>query len=162
MRIDDANVTVRPYREPDIATLAALFTESVHTLASAYYDESQLAAWAPRPPDLPMWRHRLSSVRTLVAEVDAHPVGFISYEENGHIDLLYTSPAHARMGIATTLYSHTEALLIAHGVTEAFTEASLVARPFFERRGFEVTEEQYVQFRGVTFQRFAMRKALRT
>lgn len=79
---------------------------------------------------------------------------------NRHIDLLYTSPARSRRGIASALYSQAETALISHGATEIFTEASLVARPFFKRHGFKVSEEQLVRREGMTFRRFGMRKAI--
>ncbi|PAM07785.1 GNAT family N-acetyltransferase, partial [Acinetobacter baumannii] len=41
-----------------------------------------------------------------------------------------------------------------------FTEASLVAKPFFLRHGFSVVEEQNVSRGGVMFRRYAMRKAV--
>lgn len=149
---------IRPYRESDLHAVALLFTESVHGLGSSHYDETQLAAWAPPAPDTAGWRARLAHLNTLVAEVSNELAGFISYEQNGHIDLLYVSPRHARQGIASELYSQAEAALIAGGAAELFAEASMVARPFFERSGFHVTEEQCVERRGVTFRRYGMRK----
>ena len=70
---------VRAYREFDLAAVALLFTESVHGLACRHYDANQLAAWAPRPPDLHSWSRRLAGLKTLVAEVDMQLAGFISY-----------------------------------------------------------------------------------
>lgn len=151
---------IRPYSESDLEAVARLFTDSVHHVADKYYDTDQLAAWAPQPPDLNSWAARLASVETLVAEIDGKLAGFISYEHDGHIDLLYTSPVSCRRGVASALFRHAEIALADRGVSELSTEASLAARPFFERVGFEVTEEQRVQRRGVTFLRYAMRKSL--
>jgi len=151
---------IRRYRESDVEALALLFTDSIHNLASSHYDANQCAAWAPRPPELNSWMERLACLRTLVAEADMKIAGFVSYEQNGHIDLLYTSPAYSRRGIALALYFEAEANLVSNGLSELFTEASLVARPFFERCGFHVVEEQYLKIRGVTFRRQAMRKSL--
>lgn len=152
---------IRPYRASDVEAVARLFTDSVHRLAAPHYDARQRAAWAPASPDIESWRARLAVQQTLVAEIDANLVGFISYESNGHIDLLYTAPVHSRRGVASALYSSAEADLISSGVAELFTEASLVARPFFERCGFHVVEQQHVERRGATCVRYEMRKALR-
>lgn len=151
---------IRPYSESDLEAVARLFTDSVHHLADKYYDPDQLAAWAPQPPDLSSWAARLASVETLVAEIDGKLAGFISYELNGHIDLLFTSPMECRRGVASELFRHAEAALAGRGASELFTEASLAARPFFERFGFKITEEQRVQRNGVTLVRYAMRKSL--
>ena len=116
---------IRPYRDSDAEAVALLFTDSVHHLASSDYDASQRAAWAPLPPDLSFWRERLGRLQTLVAEANGELAGFISYEQNGHIDLLYTSPAHSRRGIASVLYRAAESDLARHGISEIFTEASM-------------------------------------
>jgi putative acetyltransferase len=150
-----ANATMR-----DVGAIAALFTASVHELAAAHYDAAQRTAWAPQPPDLGHWRERLANLQTLVAECGSRMAGFISYAPDGHIDLLFTSPAYARQGIATLLYHRAELALCESGVRHLFTEASLVARPFFERQGFRVTQEQLVDLRGAQFRRFAMSKLL--
>src|SRR5688500_16465195 len=95
---------IRPYRKSDVEAVAELFTASVHALASEHYDATQLATWAPSPPDLDGWRTRLATLKTLVAELEKNLAGFISYEQNGHIDLLYVSPFHSRHGVASALY----------------------------------------------------------
>ena len=151
---------VRPYADEDLAALVAVFTTAVHQLAASDYAPQQLDAWAPRSPDLAAWRQRLRSVETVVAADGATLAGFISYSPNGHIDLLYTSPSYARHGVASSLYRSVEGALASAGVLEAFTEASSVARPFFERFGFTITEAQNVLVGGHSFQRYAMRKAI--
>lgn len=151
---------IRPYCESDLEAVVRLFTDAVHHLADKHYDKDQLAAWAPQLPDLKQWAARLAAAETWVAESEGKLAGFITYEANGHIDLLFTSPAYCRRGFASTLLRHAETALAARGISALFTEASLTARPFFERFGFEVTEEQHVQRGGVGFRRYAMRKSL--
>ncbi len=147
--------------ESDLASVAQLFTDSVHQIASQYYDPDQLAAWAPVPPDLELWRHRLGGLETWVAEVEGRLAGFLSVGSNGYVAYLYVSPRDGRRGVASALHRHAEAALVEAGATELFTEASLAARPFFERVGFQVVEEQQVCREGMILRRFAMRKPLR-
>ncbi|MCO6412681.1 MAG: GNAT family N-acetyltransferase [Thiogranum sp.] len=150
---------LRRYRAADTEGLAAVFTSSVHALAVDQYDAAQRHAWASLPPDLDEWRQRFEGLHTIVAEEAGSYLGFISYEENGHIDLLYTAPGAARKGVASALLREAVTQLSTAGDTpELFTEASLVAVPFFSRHGFEITEEQTLVRRGVSFQRFAMRR----
>ena len=78
----------------------------------------------------------------------------------GHIAFLYSAPAYARRGVASALYRRVESAWIAAGVRELRTEASLLARPFFERHGFDVVEEQTVRRGGVFLRRYAMRKSV--
>jgi len=152
-------VHIRPYADEDLAALVAVFTTSVHQLAASDYAPQQLDAWAPRSPDLAAWRQRLQSLETVVATDGAALIGFISYNLNGHVDLLYTSPSYARRGVASLLYRFVEGALASAGALEIFTEASSVARPFFEHFGFATIEEQNVPVGGCSFRRYAMRKA---
>lgn len=155
-----AGLTVRPYRDADLEALVRVYTRAVHVLGAACYDAAQRNAWAPRVPDLGEWRRRLAALTTVVGEAEGGLAGFLSYRDDGHIALLYVSPAHARRGVASVLYRHAESALAAAGLGELSTEASLVARPFFAGRGFRVVEEQSVLRAGVALRRYAMRKML--
>lgn len=150
---------LRSCTRSDLEAVVALFTDSVHGLAAGDYDPAQLAAWAPQPPDLSDWESRLTSLYTIVAEDRGELLGFVSYELDGHLDLLYVSPRHARRGVASALCDRAEAALAQAGVRYVFTEASLAARRFFENRGFVVQGVQIVRQRGVALKRYVMRKA---
>lgn len=150
-------MNARPYGSADLGAVAALFTASVHELGATFYSAEQCEAWAPRPPDLDAWVRRLAELNTLVALDENGLAGFASFAANGHIDLLYTAPHAARLGAASLLLKHVERAL--PGI-ELFTEASLIAKPFFHRHGFQVTEVQEVVWRGIAFRRFAMRKGV--
>lgn len=151
-------MNVRAYLDTDLVAVVELFAASIHELAVRDYDAAQRAAWAPAAPDLAEWGQRLSGQTTLVADAGSGLAGFISYSHDGHIDLLYTSPRHARRGVASALYRAAERNLREIGVTEFVTEASLVAAPFFARQGFRVEEEQRVVRRDIEFRRYQMRK----
>jgi putative acetyltransferase len=152
------DLDARPYAAEDLPALVAVFTASVHELAARYYTPQQLDAWAPQPPKLAPWRDRLQNLQTIVATHGEDLTGFISYTPDGHIELLYTSPAYARRGVASLLYSCVERRLASLGAIYIFTEASLMARPFFERFGFAVTGEDTVLLRDHAFRRYTMRK----
>jgi putative acetyltransferase len=153
---------IRCYRDNDLEALVELFTASVHEVSAAVYDTVQRHAWARVPPDCAAWRERLVGRTILVAEIDTELAGFIAWEPDGHIDLLFTSPRHVRRGVASALYRSAEQASRAAGGNTLYTEASLVARHFFERHGFVVEEAQVVNRGGVDLQRFAMRKTWRT
>lgn len=157
---ETAKLVLREATPADAPALAALFTASVHVLASAYYTPEQLAAWAPQLPDIAGWRERLGALRTIVAEVAEEPAGFIAYAADGHIELLFVAPEHARRGLASRLYADVEEALAACGVSELRTEASEAARAFFAGRGFVVVEAQEAARGGQRLRRYAMRKRI--
>ena len=113
------------------------------------------------PPDAARWQERLAPLDTIVAESDGILAGFVSYTQEGYLDFLFTHPAFARRGIATSLYQRVEAALRAVSVPKVTSHVSLAARPFFERHGFQVDAEERVECRGVYLRRFAMHKQLR-
>lgn len=154
---------IRPYTNADLAGVAQLYTDAVHGLAGSHYDEAQRKAWAPQPPDLGIWEARLKPLRVLLAQEAENSdalLGFVAYEDDGHIDLMFSSPLAARRGVASQLLGRAEAALRAIGVAQLYTEASLVGQPFFARQGFTVTGEQLVERRGARLRRFVMVKAL--
>lgn len=103
---------LRPYDGDDLENIVALFTASVHEVPASHYDAEQREAWAPRLPDLDSWRERLARLQTVVAEIDSRIAGFVSYEWNGHIDLLFVSPDYLRRGVASALYGIAERALV--------------------------------------------------
>ena len=149
---------IRNYQSDDLTAVAELFTASVHTLATGYYDARQREVWAPRPPDPGLWQSRLAAIHTLVADDEGPLAGFIGYRDDGYIDLMFVSPDYAGHGVATRLYRQAESELMAAGIDKLTTDASEVARPFFERQGFEVIERQQIERQGVVFGRYAMAK----
>jgi putative acetyltransferase len=148
-------MTLRLYEDADLGAVVDLFTVSVHALGATAYSAAQLDAWAPRPPDLSAWRDRLAERQTVLCEGETGLAGFVAYEASGHVDMLFVAPDAARLGVASRLLEQVAQALPG---TALFTEASLVAKPFFLRHGFCVTEAQQVVRRGVAIQRVAMRK----
>src|SRR5689334_11806515 len=153
-------MNVRPYTEADLQAVAAAFTASVHILAAGDYTKEQRTVWAPQPPDLALWQKRLARLQTLVAVAGPDLAGFVSYQPIGHVEYLYVAPEYARNGVASLLYESVEDGLSRAGVTEVSVESSIVARPFFAKSGFFMTEVQDVFVSGYSFRRYAMRKRI--
>jgi GNAT superfamily N-acetyltransferase len=113
-------------------------------------------------PDQQAWHARMSESdrRTLVAEEDDEVVGFAELEDDGHLDMLYLRGDAVGRGVGRQLYEAVEGEARGLGVGRIFTEASVTARPFFERNGFRVVLEQRVSCRGVEIINFAMEKPI--
>ncbi|WP_231517059.1 GNAT family N-acetyltransferase [Marinobacterium lacunae] len=86
--------------------------------------------------------------------------GFIELDTDGHIDCTYTHPDFQRMGVASTLYEYLLEEASTRKIKRLYVEASLIAKPFFERRGFSVVRKNEVQRNGVTLVNFSMEKHL--
>ena len=153
-------IKLRPYRPEDAPALVVLFRRSAREAAAAYYTEAQRRAWAPDDTDLEAFAARRAAKPTWVAEIAGVPVGFIDLEPDGHIDMLYVSADHQRMGVANVLYRAVEQKARGQGAARLFTEASHAARPFFAAKGFTVLAEQAVEMGGERLTNFRMEKQL--
>ena len=154
-------VKERPFEAADLPSVMEIYTASIRSLAASYYSPEQIAAWAPIPPDAACWQERLSHLHTIVAESDGGLAGFASYTHDGYLDFLFTHPTFARRGVATRLYQRVESALRTVSAPRVTTHASLAARSFFERHGFQLDAEECVECRGAYLLRFAMHKQLR-
>jgi len=153
-------VKERPFEATDLSGVMEIYTASIHSLAAPYYSPDQIAAWAPVSPSAARWQERLSKLHTIVAEYDGVLAGFVSYTSEGYLDFVFTHPTFVRRGVATSLYRCVESALRALGVSRVTTHASLAARSFFDRHGFQLDAEECVECRGAYLLRFAMHKQL--
>ena len=151
------SLQIRLYYPGDLDRLVALFTATVRSVNSRDYTPEQVAAWAPIPPDLERWRTRLAALRVWVAEMDGELVGFCALGGEDYVDFLYIDHRFQRRGIAQALLRHAEAQDTGRG-RRFHTQASITARPFFERMGYVVRAAQEVDVRGVKLCNFIMEK----
>jgi N-acetylglutamate synthase-like GNAT family acetyltransferase len=140
----------------------ALFHDTIHTVNARDYDQRQVDAWAPSDPDPWRWADTLARRDTLVAEEDGTIVGFGELEDDGHINRFYCHKDHQGRGVGTLLLNALEVAARHKGLERLFTEASITARPFFARKGFQLLRQQTVTVRDVAFVNFQMEKVLET
>jgi putative acetyltransferase len=68
--------------------------------------------------------------------IKSEVAGFIELESGGHIDCTYVLPKYQKFGVATLLLQHVISLAKESGLKKLYVEASIVAKPFFEKFGF--------------------------
>ena len=153
-------IDIRRYRPSDLASIIALFRDTVRRVNGRDYSEQQVMAWAPDEIDARRWTHRFDNKDVWVADLDGAPVGFVDVARDGLIDMLYVHADHQGRGIASLLLRTVEASARTHGLLRLFTEASITARPFFEHRGFRVIAPQRVMRWAQEFLNYRMDKAL--
>lgn len=153
-------IRVRLYQDADAPELLALFKETVRRVNSRDYSPVQIAAWASDEIDLTAWTTRFGGRFVLVAESNGRIVGFTDLETDGHIDRFYVSADCQRKGVGKSLLNQLIVEARRRNLPRLFTEASITARPFFERQGFVVDQEQTVVERGVEFCNYRMSLAL--
>jgi len=155
-------VTIRSYQPGDAAGVADVFYRSVREVALSDYTAEQAKAWAPGRPDVARELQRSTDGRLVLVAVDDQDrvVAFVDLEPDGHIDRLFCAPEAAGQGIASRLYDAVEEAAREQDIGRLFTEASELARRFFERKDFIVLERQDKVLRGVPIHNYRMAKAL--
>ncbi|KAM3100952.1 GNAT family N-acetyltransferase [Phormidesmis sp. 146-12] len=151
---------VRSFHPKDADQIAHLFHETIREINVRDYSISQVEAWAPDDLHFRNWAEVCSSRFTFVAEIEGTIAGFAELEFNGHIDCFYCHKDYQRCGVGRQLYEAIEQKAVELNLDRLHTEASITAKPFFERMGFSVIKEQQVACRGETFTNYQMEKSL--
>jgi putative acetyltransferase len=153
--------TVRPYKLRDAAAISALFFEAVRKAGPHAYTPEQVDAWAPEPPDPARLHLQATDGRITLVAVDAfgQVLGYGDLERDGHLDHLYCHPDAMGRGIGGSLIEALVAAAAASGLSHVFTEASEIARPVFERKGFNLVRRRDFDLRGVSIHNYEMERS---
>ena len=119
------------------------------------YTKEQLDAWATGQVDMDNWNQSLLEHYSIVALDDGMIVGFGDIDKTGYLDRLFVHADYQRKGVATAICNQLEQVIQGNIVTHA----SITARPFFEKRGYQVIKEQQVERQGIFLTNFVMEKA---
>jgi putative acetyltransferase len=149
-------VTVRKAEEHDLDSIRELFKNCVMTVCRNDYSSDQLRVWSSAANNRERWTEKIESQFFLIAEREEMIVGFGSLEGLDTIDLLYVHPDFQRMGIADKLLSALLRKIKENGTNYVKADVSKTARPFFESRGFLVSQEQTVTRGGVSLMNYRM------
>jgi len=158
--VANAAIHIRDYREEDLDALIEVFRNSVLRVARLDYSEEQVRAWAPTDIDRSAVAIRNLAKPTWVAEIDGVFVGFADLERDGHLDRMFVHAEYQRRGIASALLRRVEAAAKDSNLARLYSEVSITARPFFERRGLRMIAVQMVSVRGQEFTNYRMEKFL--
>lgn len=162
---------IRKYDSSDCESIIRLFYDTVHAVNAGDYTKEQLNAWTGGA-ETDRWDHSLLEHFSIVAVEDEIIVGFgdadlncsgresadLKADECGEIcylDRLYVHKDYQRRGIASAICDFLEQRAGGNVVTHA----SITAKPFFEKRGYKVIKEQYVERCGILLKNYVMKKA---
>lgn len=152
--MEEIEVDIRKYRQSDCKELTELFYNTVHTVNAKDYTKEQLDVWATGQVDLEKWNLSLQEHYSIVAVENGIIVGFGDIDKTGYLDHLFVHADYQRKGIATAICDQLEQF-IKKNIT---THASITARPFFEKRGYNVKKEQQIERMGVFLTNYVMIK----
>ena len=144
----------------DILAIIALFQQSVRQATVRDYNEVQREAWATQGADEAKWQQRMATQYFLLGERSSQLLGFGSISAEGYLDTLFVHPNHQREGVASGLLRALEAWAMHRKIGSIYSNASLTARPFFERKGYHLLREQQNVVEGTGLVNFRMEKTL--
>ena len=155
-------VRLRKAEAGDLPELHSVFEQSVRNNCKKDYTPEQIEAWVQRAsPE--RWQELFTSgLQFIVAEETKsfRITGFTSFNSQGYLHSMFILPQFCGRGIATLLLDFAEEFARNNHIPYLFSEVSITARPFFEKRGFIVEQEQLVKVNNVEMDNFRMRKSL--
>ncbi len=154
-REDFYGITVREYRLSDCKRITELFYDTVHKVNIKDYTEEQIEAWAGTIPNAEDWDRSFQEHITGVAVKCGEIVGFGDIDKFGYIDRLYVDSLHQNEGVGKKLCDWLENKI---DVRKYTVFASITAKGFFEKRGYKVVKENYVNRCGIILKNYFMYK----
>lgn len=152
------SIELRKFEPRDAVTCWQLFRDTIHRVNIRDYSAEQIAAWAPDAFDAAAWAGRFRGRIAYVACQAESIVGFVDMTTAGHLDRLFVSADHQRIGIAKQLVDRLVHDAQRNKCAAITTEASITAKPFFQAMEFAVIQQQTVDCRGVALTNYQMRR----
>lgn len=145
----------------DIPEMSQLFKNTVLTVNRNDYTAEEVEDWASCGDDSKHLLELMNSLHFIAAEnEDGDMVGFAALSDEGYLHSLFVHKDYQRQGVATMLYKAVEEMAQHRQIARITSEISLTARPFFEKQGFVVDEEQLRLANKLRLTNFKMSKVL--
>ncbi len=154
-----ANFIIRAALQSDAVELKKLFQNTVLAINRRDYSQAEVEDWASCGDDLSNIEDMIKTHYFIVAvNQQSEIVGFSSITPQGYLHSMFVHKNFQGEGIATMLLNEIEQYAITNGIIRITSEVSLTARPFFEKRGYIVEEEQKRKANKLSLTNFWMAK----
>ena len=154
-----ANFIVRAALQSDAVELKNLFQNTVLAINRRDYSQAEVEDWASCGDDLSNIEDMIKTHYFIVAiNQQLEIVGFSSITPQGYLHSMFVHKDFQGEGIATMLLNEIEQYAITNGIMRITSEVSLTARPFFEKKGYIVEEEQKRKANQLSLTNFWMAK----
>ena len=152
---------IRPLTERDIPEMRELFRSTVLTVNSKDYTKEEVEDWASCGDCIEHWKELFAKNNYIgVLDGQGNIIGFSSMNAEGYLHSMFVHKDWQGKGVATLLLSEVEKMARGYGVHKMSVEASITARPFFEKRGYKVVKEQKAKANRLYLTNYVMEKAV--
>ena len=145
--------------QSDAVELKNLFQNTVLAINRRDYSQAEVEDWASCGDNLSNIEDMIKTHYFIVAvNQQSEIVGFSSITPQGYLHSMFVHKNFQGEGIATMLLNEIEQYVITNGIIRITSEVSLTARPFFEKKGYIVEEEQKRKANQLSLTNFWMAK----
>lgn len=153
--------TIRQAQQSEAVELKELFQNTVLAINRRDYSQVEVEDWASCGENLSAIEDMIKTHYFIVAvNQQSRIVGFSSITPQGYLHSMFVHKDFQGKGIATLLLEEIERYAITTGIMRITSEVSLTARPFFERKGYVVEEEQKRKANQLSLTNFWMAKGV--
>lgn len=153
-------ITLRQAIIADLPKLKELFKGTIMYVCADDYDEAQRKVSASSAEKAERWEYLIKDQYVMLAEKEGIIVGFGSLLNGDYLDFMYVYKNCQRQGIADNLLTVLEAEAIRHDTKIITSDISKTARPFFQKKSYEVIAEQENAREGIILVNYKMQKRL--
>ena len=156
-----ADFMIRVALQSDAVELKQLFQNTVLAINRRDYSQAEVEDWASCGDNLANIKDMIKTHYFIVAvNQQSEIVGFSSITPQGYLHSMFVHKDFQGKGIAIMLLNAIEQYAITNGIMRITSEVSLTARPFFEKRGYMVEEEQKRKANQLSLTNFWMAKQM--
>lgn len=156
-----ADFMIRVALQSDTVELKQVFQNTVLAINRRDYSQAEVEDWASCGDNLANIKDMIKTHYFIVAvNQQSEIVGFSSITPQGYLHSMFVHKDFQGKGIATVLLNEIEQYAITNGIVRITSEVSLTARPFFEKRGYIVEEEQKRKANQLSLTNFWMAKQM--
>lgn len=153
--------SIRTATFSDIPILKELYQNTILTVNRKDYSAEEVEDWASCGDDITHLQRSFAEQHYIVAENHRQDIaGFASINDKGYMHTLFVHKDFQHQGVATLLYKYLEAYAQKKGIERITSEVSITAKPFFERQGFHVDEEQRRKANKLCLTNYKMSKSI--
>ena len=154
-----ADFIIRAALQSDAVELKQLFQNTVLAINRRDYSQAEVEDWASCGDDLSNIEDMIKTHYFIVAiNQQSEIVGFSSITPQGYLHSMFVHKDFQGEGITTMVLNEIEQYAITNGIIRITSEVSLTARPFFEKKGYIVEEEQKRKANQLSLTNFWMAK----
>jgi putative acetyltransferase len=151
---------LRKAQYSDLNEMQELYVKTIKSVCSRDYNEEQIEVWTSSVENTERWKDVLENQVVLVAEKNNQIVGYGTLDKGNYIDFFYVHKDFQGQRIASAILSQVETEARKTGSIKLTSDVSITAKPFFEKNGFKVLQEQKNILKGIELINFKMEKLL--